>query len=43
MRWNKLPKEVVDASSLETFKSRLNVALGSWSCGWSTRNPFALT
>ena len=27
--WNKLPKEVVDAPSLEAFKARLDVALGS--------------
>ncbi|KFO70782.1 hypothetical protein N303_15364, partial [Cuculus canorus] len=27
--WNKLPKEVVDASSLEGFKARLDGALGS--------------
>jgi len=26
--WNRLPKEVVDAPSLETFKARLDVALG---------------
>ena len=26
--WNRLPKEVVDALSLETFKTRLDVALG---------------
>ena len=29
MRWNRLPKEVVDAPSLEAFKARLDVALGS--------------
>ena len=29
MHWNKLPKEVVDAPSLEAFKGRLDVALGS--------------
>jgi len=27
--WNSLPKEVVDAPSLEAFKARLGVALGS--------------
>ena len=27
--WNKLPKEVVDVPSLEAFKARLDVALGS--------------
>ena len=27
--WNQLPKEVVDAPSLEAFKARLDVALGS--------------
>jgi len=27
--WDGLPKEVVDAPSLETFKARLDVALGS--------------
>ena len=29
MHWNKLPKEVVNAPSLEAFKARLHVALGS--------------
>ena len=29
MHWNRLPKEVVDAPSLGTFKARLDVALGS--------------
>jgi len=29
MHWNRLPKEVVDAQSLEAFKARLGVALGS--------------
>ena len=27
--WNRLHKEVVDAPSLEAFKARLDVALGS--------------
>ena len=30
--WNRLPKEVVDAPSLEALKARLDVALGS--LGW---------
>ena len=29
VNWNRLPKEVVDAPSLEAFKARLDVALGS--------------
>ena len=32
MYWNTLPKEVVDAPSLEAFKARLDVALGSLVC-----------
>ena len=28
-RWNRLPKEAVDAPSMEAFKARLDVALGS--------------
>ena len=27
--WNRLPKKVVDAPSLEAFRPRLDVALGS--------------
>jgi len=30
--WNRLPKEVVDAPSLQAFKARLDVALGSLVC-----------
>ena len=30
MHWNRLPKEAVDAPSLETFKARLDVALVWW-------------
>ena len=29
MCWNRMPKEVVDAPSLEAFKARLDVALGN--------------
>ena len=29
MHWSRLPKEVVDAPSLEGLKARLDVALGS--------------
>jgi len=29
MHWKRLPKEVVDAPSLEAFKARLDVTLGS--------------
>ena len=29
MHWNRLPKEAVGAPSLEAFKTRLDVALGS--------------
>ena len=28
-QWNRLPKEAVDAPSLEAFKARLDVALGN--------------
>jgi len=45
--WNRLPRAVVDAPSLETFKVRLDQALGNlmelWCpcslCGSSTRWP----
>ena len=30
--WNRLPKEAVDAPSLQAFKARLDVALGSLVC-----------
>ena len=29
MHWDRLPREVVDAPSLEVFKARLDAALGS--------------
>jgi len=36
--WNRLPKEAVDAASLEAFKARLDVApdymAPAWSGGW---------
>ena len=32
MHWNRLPKEAVDAPSLQAFKARLDVALGSLGC-----------
>jgi len=34
--WHRLPKEVVDAPSLEAFKARLDVALGSLVCWLAT-------
>ena len=34
--WNRLSKEVVDAPSLEAFKARLDVALGSLVCWLAT-------
>ena len=35
-QWNRLPKEAVDASSLQAFKARLDVALGSLGCWLAT-------
>ena len=34
MHWNRLPKEAVDVPSLQAFKSRLDVALGSLVWCW---------
>jgi len=34
--WNRVPKEVVDAPSLEAFKARLDVVLGSLVCWLAT-------
>ena len=34
--WNRLPKEAVDAPSLDAFKARLDVALGSLVCWLAT-------
>jgi len=34
--WHRLPKEAVDAPSLQAFKTRLEVALGSLGCWWAT-------
>ena len=36
--WNRLPKEVVDAPSLEAFRARLDVALSSLVCWLVTLN-----
>ena len=33
MHWNNLPREAVDAPSLEALKARLDVALLVWSAG----------
>ena len=35
-QWNRLPKEAVDAPSLQAFKARLDVALGSLGCWLAT-------
>ena len=34
--WNRLPKEAVDAPSMQAFKARLDVALGSLVCWLAT-------
>ena len=34
--WNRSPKEAVDAPSLQAFKARLDVALGSLGCWLAT-------
>ena len=39
--WNRLPKEIVDAPSLEAFKARLDVALGSLAL-WLAILPMAV-
>jgi len=36
MHWHRLPKEAVDAPSLEAFKARLDVALDSLVCWLAT-------
>ena len=36
VHWNRLPKEAVDAPSLQAFKARLDVALGSLGCWLAT-------
>ena len=33
--WNRLPREAVDAPSLQASKARLDVALGSLGCWWA--------
>ena len=38
VHWNRLPKEAVDAPSLQAFKARLDVALGSLVCWLVTLN-----
>ena len=38
--WNRLPREVVDARSLEVFKARLDGALGSL-VRWEVSLPMA--
>ena len=36
VQWNRVPKEAVDAPSLQAFKARLDVALGSLVCWLAT-------
>jgi len=36
VHWNRLPKDAVDAASLQAFKARLDVALGSLGCWLAT-------
>ena len=47
--WHRMPKEAVDAPSLQAFEARLDVALGSLGCwlatlniagGWNLMSPF---
>ena len=35
-QWNRLPKEAVDAPSLQAFRARLDVALGGLGCWLAT-------
>ena len=35
MHWNRLPKEVVDAPSLQAFKARLDVTTLHTAGGWN--------
>uniref|UniRef100_A0A8C2Y5R1 Tudor domain-containing protein n=1 Tax=Coturnix japonica TaxID=93934 RepID=A0A8C2Y5R1_COTJA len=41
--WHRLPKEAVDAPSLQAFKARLDVALGSLGCWLLSENIARLT
>ena len=36
--WNRLPREIVDALSLEAFKVRSDEALGSLTYCWATQS-----